>query len=117
MLLSKALVTYEELARSLDPDFQMAEQIKPYVSKLIKKRFAPGQFIKDTIGGLSDIRKLASDLPFEVKRILQKSRKGEMTLEIRHKYLDKLMLEIDRSSNRLSFALIIAAIIDHCMAL
>ena len=111
MLLSKALVTYEELARSLDPDFQMAEQIKPYVSKLIKKRFAPGQFIKDTIGGLSDIRKLASDLPFEVKRILQKSRKGEMTLEMRHKDLDKLMLEIDRSSNRLSFALIIAAII------
>jgi len=111
MLLSKALVTYEELARSLDPDFQMAEQIKPYVSKLIKKRFAPGQFIKDSIGGLSDIRKLASDLPFEVKRILQKSRKGEMTLEMRHKDLDKLMLEIDRSSNRLSFALIIAAII------
>lgn len=111
MLLSKALVTYEELARNLDPEFQMAEQIKPYVSKLIKKRFAPGQFIKDTIGGLSDIRKLASDLPFEVKRILQKSRKGEMTLEMRHKDLDKLMLEIDRSSNRLSFALIIAAII------
>lgn len=111
MLLSKAMVTYEELARSLDPDFQMAEVVKPYVSKLIKRRFAPGQFVKETASGLSDLRKLARDLPFEVKRILQKSRKGEMTFEMRHKDLDKLMLEIDRSSNQISFALITAAII------
>ncbi len=111
MLLSKALVTYEELARSLDPEFQMAEVVKPYVAKLIKKKFAPGQFIRETIGGISDLRRLASDLPFEVKRILQKSRKGEMSVELRHRDLDRLMLEIDRSSNRLSFALIIAAII------
>jgi ubiquinone biosynthesis protein len=111
MLLSKAMVTYEELARSLDPEFQMAEVVKPYVSKLIKKKFAPGQFVKETISGISDLRKLASDLPFEVKRILQKSRKGEMSVELRHRDLDKLILELDRSSNRLSFALVIAAII------
>jgi len=111
MLLSKAMVTYEELARSLDPEFQMAEVVKPYVSKLIKRKFAPGQFIKDTVSGISDLRKLASDLPFEVKRILQKSRKGEMSVELRHRDLDKLILELDRSSNRLSFAMIIAAII------
>src|SRR4030067_2198583 len=77
MLLSKVLVTYEELARSLDPDFQMAEQIKPYVAKLIKKRFSPGKFVKDAVSGFSAMRKLAGGLPFEVKRILQKSRKGE----------------------------------------
>lgn len=111
MLLSKAMVTYEELARSLDPEFQMAEIVKPYVSKLIKKKFAPGQFVKETISGISDLRKLASDLPFEVKRILQKSRKGEMSVELRHRDLDRLILELDRSSNRLSFAMIIAAII------
>lgn len=111
MLLGKALGTYEELARSLDPDFRMAEEIKPYVAKLIKKRFAPGKFVKDAVAGLIDLRKLANDLPFELKRILQKSRKGEMTIEMRHKDLDKLILEIDRSSNRASFAVIIAAII------
>jgi ubiquinone biosynthesis protein len=111
MLLSKGLVTYEELARSLDPDFQMAEQIKPYVAKLIKKKFSPGRFVKDAVSGLSDMRKLAGDLPFEVKRILQKSRKGEMSVELRHRDLDKLILELDRSSNRVAFAMVIAAII------
>ena len=111
MLLSKGLVTYEELARSLDPDFQMAEQIKPYVAKLIKKRFSPGKFVKDAVSGFSDMRKLAGGLPFEVKRILQKSRKGEMSVELRHRDLDKLILELDRSSNRVAFAMVIAAII------
>jgi ubiquinone biosynthesis protein len=86
MLFSKALITYEEVAKMLDPEY-------------------------DLFTAATDLRELLVAFPFELKRIIKKLGKGQLSFTFQHKGLDKLILELDRSSNRVSFSLIIAAII------
>jgi ubiquinone biosynthesis protein len=111
MLLGKALVTFEEVARMLDPSYDFITEIVPFVRKLYMRRFTPSSILKDILGGLYDLKSFFRIFPFELKRIAQKLRKGEMSFVFQHKGLEKLILEMERSSNRVSFSLIIAAII------
>ena len=111
MLFSKALMTYEEVAKMLDPEYDLVTQIIPYVKKLAYRKFKPKSLLRDLFTASVDLRDLLVVLPFELKRIVKKLGKGRLAFTFQHKGLDKLILELDRSSNRVSFALIIAAII------
>ena len=39
LLLGKALGTYEDVGRKLDPDFNMMRESRPYVEKMIRKKY------------------------------------------------------------------------------
>ena len=54
---------------------------------------------------------MARDFPLQFHQILQKLQRGNLKLELEHMGLDGLIGELDRVSNRLSFSLIIAALI------
>ncbi|MGB8656330.1 MAG: AarF/ABC1/UbiB kinase family protein [Candidatus Zixiibacteriota bacterium] len=111
MLFSKALMTYEEVARMLDPEYDLVTQAVPYVKELAYRKFKPKALLRDLFTASVDWRDFLVALPFELKRIVKNLAKGHLTFTFQHKGLDRLILEIDRASNRLSFALIIAAII------
>jgi len=111
MLFSKALMTYEEVAKMLDPEYDLVTQMIPYVKKLAYRKFKPKALLRDLFTASVDLRDLLVTFPFELKRIVKKLGKGRLSFTFQHKGLDKLILELDRSSNRVSFSLIIAAII------
>jgi ubiquinone biosynthesis protein len=111
MLFSKAVVTYEEVAKMLDPEYDLVTQMIPYVKNLAYRKFKPRALLRDLFTTSIDLRDLVVTLPFELKRIVKKLSKGRLSFTFEHRGLDKLILELDRSSNRVSFALIIAAII------
>ena len=111
MLFSKALATYEEVAKMLDPDYDLVTQMIPYVKKLAYRKFKPKALLRDLFTTSVDLRDLLVTFPFELKRIIKKLGKGRLSFTFQHKGLDKLILELDRSSNRISFSLVIAAII------
>lgn len=111
ILLGKTLITIEGLARNLDPDIMVIEEAKPFASDLIKRRMSPlYQMTKayKTFGDLSDILK---EIPLQVSSILKKVIKDRLRIEFAHSGLDRLIRDMDKSSNRLSFALIISAIV------
>jgi ubiquinone biosynthesis protein len=111
MLFSKAMITYEEVAKMLDPEYDLVTEALPYIRSLAYRKFKPKILLRDAFTSLQDLRDLFVVLPFEVKRILKKIGKGQLSFTFQHKGLEKLILEVDRASNRLSFSLIIAAII------
>ena len=111
MLFSKALVTYEEVAKMLDPEYDLVTQMIPYVKKLAYRKFKPKALLRDLFTASVDLRDLLVTFPFELKRIIKKLGRGRLSFTFQHKGLDKLILELDRSSNRISFSLVIAAII------
>jgi len=111
MLLAKALMTYEEVARALDPEYDMVGALTPYAQRLTRSRFDPARAAKSLTQSITDIREIVGLFPFEIRRIVRKLRRGELIVPLEHRNLENLVSEIDRSSNRLSFALIIAALI------
>jgi len=111
MLLARALVTYEEVGRMLDADYNFLAEAEPFVQELIKRRFHPERLLRELVRTGRDLHRLVSIFPQEMSSILQKVRRGELALEFRHRGLGRLINELDRSSNRLAFSLIIAALI------
>lgn len=111
MLLGRALVTYEEVARMLDPEYDFITQAIPFVKELAKRKYKLKVILKDLMTGFHDLRDFLVEFPFELRKITRKIGKGELSVTLQHKGFEKLILDIDRASNRISFALIVAAII------
>ncbi len=110
-MLGKALGTYEEVARQLYPEYNFAAELMPAIQKLASRKFRPRQVVREFGNYLSDLRELAVNMPFEVRRIARNLRRGELSIALEHKGLERLILELEKASNRLAFAMIIAAII------
>lgn len=110
-MIAKALIISEGVGRQLYPEFNIIEIARPYARRLLWKRYDPRR-------QLNEIRKTASDaigflkvLPADLKEISAIIRKGKFTMRFEHRGLELLVDELDRSSNRISFALVIAALI------
>ncbi|MBN2011437.1 2-polyprenylphenol 6-hydroxylase [candidate division KSB1 bacterium] len=111
VLMGKVLVIEEGVGRTLDPTFDFITMARPYIQKLMLKRFDPRRHLKEFTYMLDDMAKLVRVMPVEIKTIMSKIKKGELNIRFEHRGLQKLILELDRSSNRLGFSLVIAALI------
>ncbi len=111
VLMAKALATIESVGRSLDPDFNMMNFMEPYARKLMIQPIIPKKQLKEMRELALETEKLIKILPSELRYILRKVKKGRMNLIFEHRGLERLITEMDRSSNRLAFSLIIAALI------
>ena len=110
-LLAKSLVTIEGVGRDLDPEFDMVAHIKPFAKQLISKKYSLSNLWNRGSGSLRELFNFIEVFPKDFLWLIRNLRKGELNIGFQHKGLDKLILEIDRSSNRLSFSMIIAALI------
>ncbi len=110
-LMLKSLMTIESFARSLDEDFQIIECLKPYARKFALDQVNPrnvfDQFKKAAWGA----GELASRFPEDAAAIIAKVRRGNFKIHVHHDHLEELEDTLDNSSNRISFAVIIAALL------
>ncbi len=111
MLLIKALVTIESVARELDPTFELTEFVRPYLEKLVQKRYGVAAMDGRMKKGMLQYLELIEDLPKEIRPILKQIRRKEMTLNIDHTGLDRLTGTIEHASRNISFALVVAAML------
>ena len=110
-MLFKALVTLEGLGRQLDPDFQIVHHLTPFVKKLILDRYLPQAVAKRGWRNVSSLLTLATDLPRDLSRLLREARRGRVKIDLDLKRLDHFGQQIDRSTSRLSLAIITSALI------
>jgi len=111
MLINKTILILDNIGRQLDPRFNAVTAAAPYAAKLVKKRFSPQSLFDRAKENFSDMSRLLIDTPKQVNRFLRKSLRDEVGININPIGLDKLIKDIDRSSNRLAFSIVVAAII------
>jgi ubiquinone biosynthesis protein len=111
MLLIRAMVTLEGVGRSLDPQFNLAEHLAPYVARIVKDRYNPRRLISNLISESKTFARLAHDVPLHVGRTLEKLSKDDLKIQLELRSLDHLITELDRSSNRVVIGVIISALI------
>lgn len=110
-LMLKALATIESFARSLDPDFNILEALRPYARRASLEAFEPSRLLHVARQTMQDAGDLAARLPEDVNIILSRFRQGKFQVRVHHEHLENLTKTLDRSSNRISFSLIIAALL------
>ncbi|PIW12349.1 MAG: ABC transporter, partial [Candidatus Infernicultor aquiphilus] len=110
-LLGKSLLNIEGIGLELDPDFNLAEVAKPYAQDLILERKSPQRLILKLLNELTELYNLIILIPRQLSKTLKKMEEGVFKLEFQHRGLENLITALDRSINRLSYSLILAAII------
>jgi len=110
-LMAKALITEEGVGRVLDPDFDFFALATPYVKKLMVRKLDPRRNLKEFVSLLEDFSRLVKTLPEDLREIIGKIKRDNLNIKFEHRGLEHFILELDKASNRLSFSLIISALI------
>ncbi len=110
-LLSKALVEIESVGEILDEDFNMVKLVKPFVQKLVLEKYSPKRITREVRAFAEVLYDLALSLPKDLKTIFDKLKKGTLRVEFEHRGLENLITVLDKVSNRISFSVVIAALI------
>lgn len=110
-MMLKTLVTIESLAKSLDSDFNIMEVLTPYAEKSVAASLSPKRLWEQVRDVLQRFGDLAFRFPDDATTILRNLRQGKVQVHVHHEHLESLTKTLDRSSNRISFSLIIAALL------
>ena len=101
----------ESIGRELDPDFDFISAAEPYASKIIKDRMSPGKIYEKARKNVSDLGDFALLFPKQLRQMVQKVLRDDFHIKMTHIGIDRFIRDMDRSSNRISFSMIISAIL------
>ncbi len=111
LLVNKCMLILDNIGRELDPDFNFISIAEPYASKLIRSRYNPKRVYDKFQKQITDIADFATTTPRQVRILLRKALKDDLHLKMTPIGLDRFIKDIDRSTNRLAFSIVIASII------
>jgi ubiquinone biosynthesis protein len=110
-LLIRALVTLEGIGRKLDPGFNLAKHLQPFVERLVKERYQPKHLADRVFEKTKRLAGLAEQVPEYVVESLKKLSEDRLQLQWEMRGLDHFTVELERASNRLVVGLVMAALI------
>ncbi len=111
MLLLRAFITLEGLGRVLDPSFNLAAELAPFIERILRQRHDPRRLVSRAVDDLLTLLKAAHDLPLSLSRTLRKLGDDDLKIQLEHRGLDRLIHEFDRSSNRVVVGLITSSLV------
>jgi len=111
MLLAKSLVLIEGTGRALDPAFDMADHLRPFIIKEMRQKFSPRRVSRDINHIIVSYLNLARNIPRDLKEIINRINRNKFKIDLEHRGLDKFTADFDRSINRLSTSMFLAAMI------
>lgn len=109
-LLIKVCLTLEGLGRSLDPDFDMALQARPFLRHAMAATLDPRSVARRGTRVLKDTAGLLASLPRDLRRLLREMR-GGARLHMEVQELKEFSEKVAHSANRLAGSMVIAALI------
>jgi len=110
-LMMKTLTTIEGVARMLNPDFDMISQTAPFIERVKLARFYPRRIAGDLIELGADMLHFAHQFPKDMLEFMRLVRQQKLAVQMQHKGLEEMLATHDQISNRISFSIIIAALI------
>jgi ubiquinone biosynthesis protein len=110
-LMMKALSTVEGVGRMLDPDFDMIDRATPFITNVKLARYKPERIVEDVFDLSAKLLQFLQKFPKELLDITQIIRQQKLSLKIEHRGLETMLVTHDRISNRISFSILIAALI------
>lgn len=111
MLLMRMLVTLEGIGRRLYPQFNTIEVAKPIVKEILEERRKPLTVLKKSWTSLEGIAEAASKIPIQFSAVLGKAEQGDLNLNVQHFGLQEPISSLDKTINKVSLSLIVAALI------
>jgi len=110
-LLGKTLLHLDQVARTLDPEFDPNEAIRDHVAGVLRRRMlkqtSPGQVFST----LLEVNQVVQRLPAQINQFLERVSNNELELRVRAFDEVRLMEGLQKIANRIAMGLVLAALI------
>ncbi|RLG14137.1 MAG: AarF/ABC1/UbiB kinase family protein [Candidatus Nanohalarchaeota archaeon] len=111
LYLLKVIGEIESICQELDPGFNLTKNMGPFLRKLLKEQMEPKYLVKNIHEGLMSFNDFIWKTPKRFNNIFDKLEHGKLKLEFEHKGLEQTNRHLESASNKITFSIIIAAII------
>jgi len=111
MVLARAIVTLEGVGRKLDPHFNLAGVLAPFVEKLLRERYRPRRVVRRAMSDFRTMLEAIHDVPLHLGKTLKKISQDDLKIQLEHRGLEHLIHEFDRSSNRIVIGMLISSLV------
>jgi ubiquinone biosynthesis protein len=105
------MLILENLGRQLDPYFDFIAASEPYASKMVRRKYSPSRLYDKARKNIMEISDFAFLFPRQMRQIIRKALKDDIQIKMFHVNLPEFIKDMDRSSNRIAFALIVSAML------
>lgn len=110
-LLATVVAANEGMGRTLDPDFRLLSEVKPYAGQLLAQYYNPLHLARRFGRGMVDAVDVAPELPSLAQGVLRQMERGNVEVAVRSEQMDRLGHQVSASANRLALSAIVAAFI------
>jgi ubiquinone biosynthesis protein len=110
-LMLKAFSAIEGVGLMLDPDFDMIQQAAPFIKEVKRARLSPQRITGDIFRLAIELFQFVENFPKDILSITRLIKQQKLSLNLEYKGLDRMLSTYDQISNRISFSIIIAALI------
>jgi predicted unusual protein kinase regulating ubiquinone biosynthesis (AarF/ABC1/UbiB family) len=110
-MLGKALLNLDEVARTLDPDFDPNAAIQEQAARLLRNRMLKSATPANLFSAALDAKEFAEKLPGRVNKVMDALAEGQLTLNVQGIDEDNLMKGVQKVANRITSGVILAALI------
>jgi len=111
LMLFKSMGLVAGITTQLDPDLVLLGLLHERLARVMRERLSPRRLGKDGAVWGWHLINILRHAPGQLREGLRRVAAGGWRVRIRHENIDRLTNELDRSSNRLAFSIVIAAII------
>src|SRR4029077_2349198 len=111
VILIRSLVTIEGVGRALDPHFDIAAQLQPFVSKMTFRRFHTSRVLTQTVRTGEDVQRIAMLLPDVLGQSLESIKRGELTVHFDLQHFERLVHRLTRAGNTLAVGIVTAGLL------
>jgi len=110
-LMMKAISTVEGVGLMLDPDFDMIAHAEPFIRQVKLSRFSAERLGSDAVSIFAQYMDFIQEFPKDLLEITRTIRQKKFTFMLDLKSMESMLSTHDQISNRISFSIIIAALI------
>ena len=109
--LTRALTVTEGVCLGLNPEFDFREAAAATTQIIYRDWFSPSHLLDEVVDALRMVRRYSLRLPRQVSNVLAQGLAGGLVLKLKPYGVEKVMHRFDGMVNRLSFAVVVAAVI------
>lgn len=110
-LCAKAIANLEGVNRTLDPEFNLPEQIRPLMTDLFQRQLIGEAPLPAFLRTILDLKSLSLQSPRQIELLLDRVTSETLQWNLNVRELDPLRRTVDSAANRLSFSIVVGSLI------
>lgn len=109
-LLMRGISIIEGIGKQLDPELNVMESMRPYANELALKKYGPKQIAQKSLKHVKILASNLQNLPDDLTVLLEKIKDDKLKVNFEVEGLEDVRKTLQNASNRLTYAIIIAAL-------